>query len=330
LVAAADGASRLLLTLRSDFYRYSADLALLPSIHGRQLLVRAMNAHEMPAAISAPVRRVAGDGPPQFEPGLVRLMIEETSVDPGALPLLQYSMSQLWRAGSLSLATYQKTGGVSGALEQRAELLYNDPSLSEADRAGIRQILLELVQLGEGAEDTRRRVALAELSIAGHTVEQTAVLIKRLTDARLVTTSDDRERPTVAVSHEALIRGWSRLRDWIDQDREAVRVERQVADAARQWDEHGREVGYLYSGARLAQAEEWAARTPKHITERVGAFLAMSTAERARMEREREEQARTHRRSRVLGRATIGLVVLVLLIGPHPTCVSPATLIGNV
>src|SRR5262249_19881132 len=116
------------------------------------------------------------------------------------------------------------------------------------------------------------------------------------------------DQSIVEVSHEALIRGWSRLRGWIDQDHEALRIQRQLNIAAELWEQHGREAGYLYRGVRLVQAEEWANDHTDRIRQREQAFLGASLAER-----EHEEFQR--RRGRIFTWATIMLTIAALLIG---------------
>ena len=67
-------------------------------------------------------------------------------------------------------------------------------------------------------------------------------------DTRLITTEGEGDERYVEASHEALIRGWPRLREWIDQDREALRTQRRLADAAQEWEQQAQEESYLYRG----------------------------------------------------------------------------------
>jgi len=119
--------------------------------------------------------------------------------------------------------------------------------------------------------------------------------VKALADARLLTTGQDETTGArvVDVSHEALIRGWPQLRTWIDEDRELLRAQRRLTEAATEWDREGRDEGLLYRGTRLAA---WQDRPADDLNDRERAFLAAS--------REREARERNARRRRL--RLTVG------------------------
>jgi hypothetical protein len=124
--------------------------------------------------------------------------------------------------------------------------------LTPAEQLIARGIFLRLTELGEGVQDTRRRVKLDELA---QTKEQDTVakVLKTLTDARLVTTEQD----SAEVAHEALIREWGTLRKWLDEDRESLRTHRHLTESAGEWIRRGKEAGELYRGARLKQLQDW-------------------------------------------------------------------------
>ena len=165
-------------------------------------------------------------------------MVTDVANEPGALPLLQYALTELYerREGNvLSRDAYHAIGGVSGALAGRAEEIY--AALTDSAQEAARQLFLRLVTLGEGAEDTRRRVERPELD--SMEVDQTAMaevarLVRR---SRLLSFDRDPRTgtPTVEVAHEALLREWGRLRRWIDSAREHVRLHRRLSTAAREW-----------------------------------------------------------------------------------------------
>jgi len=124
-----------------------------------------LSADDLEAAITEPARRVGVT----FEPGLVSLIVSEVHYQPGALPLLQYALTELFeqRNGrTLTHAAYQGLGGAVGALAKRAEEVYSEQD--EAGRRAIRQMFLRLVTLGETVVVTRRRVFRSELlAVAG-------------------------------------------------------------------------------------------------------------------------------------------------------------------
>jgi hypothetical protein len=136
-----------------------------------------------------------------------------------------------------------------------------------------------LTQLGEGSEDTRRRVKKADLLGLGGDGEAEKVL-KALTDARLVTSggegarSDDSQpgreveqsKEMVEVSHEALIREWPELKKWVDASRDELRMERKILEAVSEWNQAKQDPGLLWTGTRLAQANEWALRHKEEVS----------------------------------------------------------------
>src|SRR5690606_6735416 len=120
------------------------------------------------------------------------------------------------------------TGGVQGALAQQANTLLAE--LGEERTQVARKVLLRLTHPGEGTEDTRRRAAMSELETLTDDPESVRELVRAFVDARLLMTGqiDASGEPSVDVAHEALIRGWDRLREWITEDREGLREHRRV------------------------------------------------------------------------------------------------------
>ncbi len=149
-------------------------------------------------------------------------------------------------------------------------------------------IYLRLTELGEGTQDTRRRAALAELVPRPEEAVAVADVLKTLADARLVTTGAE----MVEVAHEALIREWPTLREWLTEDRDGLRLHRHLTEATQEWDSLNRDQDALYRGARLVQAQEWVAGHPGELNSREREFLEASTqwAEREVAEREAHRQ----------------------------------------
>jgi len=192
-----------------------------------------------------------------FEKGLVGRLIDDMRDQPAALPLLGFTLAQLWQRRHgvwLTHAAYEEVGGVSGAIDQRADAVYD--RLSETQKHLARNLFVRLVALGEGASDTRRRVRRDELRLIGASPGEIEELIGILShqDVRLI--AADAER--LELAHEALIEQWERLRDWLERDREALRIHRQLTEDAQEWKGLNRDPGVLYRGVRLAQANEWA------------------------------------------------------------------------
>lgn len=269
---AADPRALIIVTLRADFYpRLAAygELAQLVSAH--QFLVGPLSSPGLRAAIVEPAHRAGLT----LEAGLAATILDDVQAEPGSLPLLEHALLELWkrrRGTQLTLEAYRETGGVEGALKQRAEEVYAGFSPVEQELA--RRLLLRLTQPGEGAQDTRRRASLRELGTRDPGVQRVR---DALADARLVTVSGSE----VEVAHEALIRGWDRLRGWIEADREGLRIRTRLTTAAVEWAQND-DPACLYEGSELAAAEELANRASIDLNEDERRFLAASRSRERR------------------------------------------------
>jgi hypothetical protein len=307
LLSAVDSGSpaTLVITLRADFYHHCAQYdGLRHALEQRQTYIGAPSADELLEAIVEPARR-RGYEP---EPGLAELMLRDAGDEPGALPLLSHALLETWarREGrTLTLAGYNAAGGVRGAIARTAERVYGE--LDEAGQAIAQRIFVELAELGEGTEDTRRRLRLDDLAGPTWYAGGGAAVLEGLVRTRLVT-ADDR---TVQIAHEALIREWPRLREWLDADRAGERLRRGLQSAAHEWDEHVRDPSYLLRGERLATAREWAGARGADLTRLVEDFLNAATAEEVRELTERDA-VRRHR-LQLTRRALVGVSVFAVL-----------------
>lgn len=293
LTALADPHShlRVVLTLRADFY----DRPLLYPDLGEWIrqsteVVLPLTPEELERAIVGPAERAGS----QVDPALVTTIVADVNEQPGALPLLQYALTELFERREddhLTLAAYRASGGVRGALAARADALY--AALAPTAQHIAQQIFLRLVQLGEGTEDTRRRVAWDEVvAVAGSDANATGV-VDRFVSHRLLTLDHDplSGGRTVELAHEALIREWRLLHHWIDESRAHLRQQRLLGAAMAEWVQAAEDRSYLLTGSRLAQFEDWAASTPVVLTPDERRFLATSAAEHER-QRTRRRRAR--------------------------------------
>jgi serine/threonine protein kinase/WD40 repeat protein len=337
LSAASDVRSRvrLVVTLRADYY----DKPLHYPEFGEMLRTRMetilpLTATGLEQAISRPAQRVGVN----FEPGLVAQIVSEINYQAGALPLLQYALTELfeYRQGRLlTLEAYQRIGGVVGALAKGADTIYN--GFDAAAQQLTKQIFLRLVTLGEGAEDTRRRTTLDELmSIASpplySSVRNEPALMERgsggevsdllndilesFTQSRLLTLGhdDSTRQPTVEVAHEAILREWATLREWLNDSRDDIRQERIIGQAADAWQTNQRDNSYLLSGTRLEQAEKWSQSTKLALTPLEREFVAVSMAARSNQQQiETERQAREKQLESRSRQFLHGLVVVFAL-----------------
>ena len=281
LTALADdprSGARVLVTLRADFLdhplRYPEFGELL---RAGMVAVAAPSEDELAEAIERPARRVGV----RFEPGLVSEIVADVRDQPGALPLLQYALTELFAArtgDTLTLEGYVATGGVVGALGRRAEDLY--ARLGPSAQAACRHVFLRLVGVDPAAQDTRRRVRrseLRQLELEPGAVEE---ILARYGEHRLLTF--DREprtrTPTVEVAHEAILSQWDRLRGWIEERREDLLLHRRLVEAVGEWHDAGRDPEYLPREGRLAQFEAWAGATDLALTAGERDFLAEARA----------------------------------------------------
>jgi len=232
----------------------------------------------------------------ELEPGLVELLCHDVQGQAGGLPLLQHALLELWRRREgrrLTRAAYKTIGGVQGALERRAEEVYSH--LTPAEQQICRRIFLRLTQPGEGVEDTKRRVLSAELlpSDGEHATVESVIGTLTSQDVRLIIAEREEGlhgEQYIEVAHEALIRGWSRLREWIERDRDGLRIQRRLTDAAGEWGKKDRDESFLYRGARLAGAEEWAKSHAEDLSELEWAFLQSGVNLRDRESQEAEAE----------------------------------------
>ena len=260
LEAMTDPGSRLwaVVTLRADFYDHP--LLYIPSselIGKRTEVVGPLTPDELYRAITGPAERAGL----VLESDLPVIIVEDVAEQPGALPLMQYALTELYehRQGRLlTLSAYREIGGVPGSLARRAESLYL--SLAPVERAEARQLFLRLVTLGdetstEDTRETRRRTRRAEVASAARDEEALGHVLDLYGRYRMLTFDRDplTAGPTVEVAHEALLRSWPRLRGWLDAGRERLLVHRRLMSSASEWQAAGREPSFLVSGVRLAQ-----------------------------------------------------------------------------
>jgi hypothetical protein len=209
----------LILTLRADFYNHALrHRPLADALQGHVENLGPMNREELEVAIRRPAESIKVS----FEPGLVETLLDDVERRPGSLPLLQFALREMWgrqEKRTITRKGYDDIGGVEGALAQRAETIFvamteNSPSPQMAQ--AFRRLFTRLVTLGEGQEDTRRVVDRREL---GDDVWSLAQRLAGEDNRLVVTNAPALSRETVEVVHEALIRHWPRLADWINQDR---------------------------------------------------------------------------------------------------------------
>lgn len=308
---------RVVVTLRADYY----DRPLEYPDFGKLMQTRVetvlpLSAEELEQAVHQPAKQVGMI----FEDGLVSRIISDVHYQPGALPLLQYALTELFERRderSLTLQAYEAIGGAGGALAQRADEIYLEGT--DESQELVRQMFLHLVTLGEGAEDTRRRTRFTDLLSLTEKPDVMEEIIDTFAAYRLLSLDRDEEtrQPTVEVAHEAILREWDRLRQWLNESRDDIRRERQVARAAEEWEGNGRDTSYLLRGARLEQLEVWRATTNLTLAPLEAEFIRKSIEvqkQETQVESERiAREAAQERRSQTLLRALVAVFAVAAL-----------------
>ncbi len=290
------------LTMRADFWGHCAPYpALRAAMQEHQRLVPPMAAKELRGAMEQQAAAVGL----RFEADVSLEILDDAGDEPGAMALLQHALLELWnrRHGRwLTAEEYRATGRVQQAIARTADALYL--GLPANQQARVRDIFVRLAQLGEGGtpedvgRDTRRRAELRELVPDRGDAEATVALVARLADAHLVVTSRNEAtgREEVEVAHEALIRHWGRLREWLTRDRAELRLRQELGWAAREWERRGRdESSLVHWGPRLDEASPLTAR------------FGLNALERTYLDACRSREA-ARERSRYLGQAAGGAV----------------------
>jgi energy-coupling factor transporter ATP-binding protein EcfA2 len=319
LIEAPDARHTVILTMRVDFEPFVARLSQLhPQFEESQVRVTPLSAGELREAIEEPASLVGL----RFEAGIVDALLQDILGEPAALPLLQFTLLKLWEHRERNWVTweaYRRLGGGRLALARSADEFYE--SLIPEDQTTARRILLRMVRPGEGLEVTSNRIRREALYRAGEARDRINRVLDKLVQARLVhlVAGDTPEDAQVEVAHEALVRNWPRLVDWLEDERETMRRRLRLTAAAEQWEAVGRDPGALWLGSALDEALRY-----EDLNELEAAFVAASQAaveqerraEEAIRQREleqaralAEEKTRSARRLRGL---TIALVVALL------------------
>jgi WD40 repeat protein len=311
---ATNSRTRVVIGIRADFLGHCAQYPeLVDAMRDAQVTVAPMSTDELRRAVSMPAA-AAGSA---VEGALLARVVVDAVGQPNALPLVSHALRETWRrrrGNTLTLAGYEASGGIHYALARTAEALYEN--LTEAQQALARGIFLRLVALGDGTEDTKRRLARAELAedsvgerpATGESPTEDSPadlgpVLETLAGARLITLDAE----GIELTHEALLHAWPRLRTWINEDRAGLLIRQQIGDAAAAWEREGRDQSALYRGDRLAAAHDLARRagdTP--LGARARQFLAAS--------QRHERRASRIRRTALVAISTLALVATVFAV----------------
>jgi WD40 repeat protein/uncharacterized caspase-like protein/energy-coupling factor transporter ATP-binding protein EcfA2 len=331
---------KLIITLRADFIASCLEIPALAKLlqDNTVLIPPKLSLDDYRRVIINPARQVGL----KVEPELVEILLRELDRSAGDLPLLEFVLEQLWhhRVNSeLTLSAYQeKLGGIKGALERSSQAVYEnlDPQTQEC----AKWIFLCLTQLGEGTEDTRRRVNKSELIVKKYPVDLVEKTLQIFTAAKLVVMNLEEDEEllaagkgdsgtqnvetelirslpagdpsvTVEVAHEILIRHWSTLRWWLEENRARLRSQRQIEQATQLWKQNNRHSDFLLQGVRLMEAEDIYIKHTDELSEDIQKFIVVCLEERKQQQLLAQKRTRQRRRAisalSILGVATLSM-----------------------
>jgi WD40 repeat protein/serine/threonine protein kinase len=317
---------RVVITLRADYYDRPLHYPEFGELVRNQMeTVLPLSAKGLERTVRGPAERVGVT----FEQGLVEQIISSMNYQAGALPLLQYALTELFERRSgrvLTNEAYQQIGGAVGALANRAEEIFEN--LTEEAQELTHQMFMRLVTLGEGAEDTRRRVTHTEILSLTKNTDLMEEVIDQFSGYRLLSLDHDvkTRQPTLEVAHEAILREWDRLRQWLHESRDDIRQERIVAQLAHEWDSHERDISYLLRGSRLDQVRKWRESTTLVHTplehEFIKSSLKQLQAEKEDKQAQEDREMALEQRAIRRLRALVGVLLLGVILAGSLTAFS--------
>lgn len=293
----------LVLTLRADFLGIALDYQPMGKAlqEYTPLLLTPMDKEELRDAIEKPAFKMKVE----LEEGLTSKLIADLDNHPGRLPLLEFTLTQLWSKQKnwyLTHQAYEEIGGLEKALAKQADQIFN--SLSTKEQQQAERIFIQLVHPGEGTEDTRRVATRKEVQ------SENWSLVKRLADERLVVTAWDEieQIETVEIVHEALIREWITLREWIENNREFRIWQERLKQELRDWENSNRNPDALLQGTRLAIATDWYKQHREQLTLSQQNFITTSITQR----KQEQQKQRLRQQLNIFG--LTGSVLLALML----------------
>ncbi|TAH20179.1 MAG: PDZ domain-containing protein [Oscillatoriales cyanobacterium] len=292
-------AFRLVITLRVDFLNQAIkyDPFREQLDRWKPEFIGGMTRTELQAAIEEPAKKRNV----YLEAGLTEHILNEVGEEQGNLPLLEFALTELWKQqenGLLTRLKYDEIGGVEKALCRHAEGVYD--ALKEGDKERTKQIFMKLVSPGEGTEYTRQLATRAEVG------EENWDLVTHLATARLVVSNrnETTQIETVEIVHEALIKAWPDLIQWIEENDTFLRWKKRLKVAFLEWERNENQEGYLLQGAPLGEAEGYLLQRLEEISKAERVFIQLGLGLRDR-----------NRRRTILGLTSGLLAVSIFAVG---------------
>ncbi|MFD8965709.1 trypsin-like peptidase domain-containing protein [Streptomyces sp. NPDC059568] len=293
---------RAVLTLRSAALDQLLTVGTAQLLEHASVLVPPMGREQLREAVRLPAERLGV----AFQDGLDERIVRDAIESAAQLPLVEFVLTRLWDEQSHGLLThlaYDRLGGVTGALAAHADQVH-ERSLTNGDRALAQRLFVQLARPAEPDTFVSRPAEIGRLEPALDAIAQ------RLAAApnRLVVIRQDEGQPRVAaLAHEALIREWKPLREWLSADREFRAWQEGLRFDLGRWAGHGRAADQLPAGEELRSAEAWALARRADMSAEELAYI------RAGTERREAEEREARRRARAKRNFTIGLAVTTVL-----------------
>lgn len=301
----------LVLTLRSDFLEALSNSLLGKALQEHTpLLMAPMNYQELRDIIEKPALKMKVE----LHPGLTQKLINDVGNHPGRLPLLEFTLTQLWDKQEnwyLTHQAYEEIGGLEKALAKHADNVLDELQLqSDENIYKAERIFIQLVSPGAGTEDIRRVATRQEIG------DQNWDLVQKLASKRLVITGSDdiNNIQTVEIIHEALIREWGTFHKWIKSNRSFRTWQERLKQDARLWEQNQKNPDSLLHGTQLSIAKDWYERRKDELTLTEQDYITESIRRQVKEHKERKLQ----RNLDIFGFIGV-LIIISLLAGINET-----------
>jgi cellulose biosynthesis protein BcsQ len=302
----------IVLAVRSDARRFLLEESGAGVIATAAVIeIKPMGDDDLRRIISAPAECVGL----AFEPGLVDRIQADLQAGSASLALGQQLLFAVWerrRSGWLTNAAYADLGGMQGLVARHADEIYRE--FPDDQRAVMRSIMLRLVRLGREGESTRRRVPRRVLAPPSkeptRQLDAHTSVLNVLIEAGLLVASEDNGEPVVEVAHEALVRKWPQLQQWLAEEREFLEWRERLASNFSAWEAAGRVSDLLLHGVALSVAEDRLRANPGDLSQGEQQYITAS-----RMYRDAQAVARERRRRWITGALATVASVAVLCAG---------------
>jgi WD40 repeat protein/energy-coupling factor transporter ATP-binding protein EcfA2 len=290
----------MVVTLRADFLEQAtSNPQLAAAINSSVYIIGPMEKSQLRQAIEQPalLQNV------YFESGLVDRILDDVGIGQGNLPLVEFALRLLWEKqvkGIIGLQAYYGIGRVKGALSLHAQNIFLSLNINEKKAA--KRIFTQLVKIGEGTDNTKRIALRTDFS------SDDWILLQRFANEsnRLVITNKTEEIETAELVHEALIKHWPQLTQWIKENRQYLVWLEEVRRTMLQWQKHQRHTDLLLRGVALGQALEWLNIPSVSISPNISDYIEQS------QRHAKELVLANKRRNRLLSAAAVSVIIILL------------------